>query len=123
MVYTRVNPSPNYWAAWVPTLGFGAYEVQVFVPGTHATSWQTDFAIHHSLGTQHTLVDEYGTYNQWVRLGTYCMMTGGSGYVSVSDNTGESVLTRELGVYAVRFVPVPGAPCVLYRNYLPTMRR
>ncbi len=111
MLWTYVNGAEaDYWARWRSTAAAGAYQVHVWVPADNTSSWQTNYAIAHSGGTQNTAVDQWGTSNLWLQLGTYCF--GGDRFsVTVSDATGEGDLTRRIGVDALRFVPVPGVSC------------
>jgi hypothetical protein len=84
------------------------YEVEVFVPNNHATSWQAGFLVHSPADVQRTVVDQQGTSDYWLSLGHHFLREGDNpwGAVKVHDDTGENDYTRKLGVDAVRFTPL-----------------
>jgi hypothetical protein len=118
MLWTYLSGSSDYWAQWRTDLA-GAFEVQVYIPANYATSWQADYAIRSAGGIQHAMVDQQGTSDRWLRLGTYCLGGGEAGEVRLSDYTGESDYSRQLGVDAVRFVPLSDYDCGRYLAFLP----
>ncbi|MBN1656902.1 MAG: peptidoglycan DD-metalloendopeptidase family protein, partial [Anaerolineae bacterium] len=109
MFYTFAwNGPEDYWARWRPTIpAKGYYEVYVYVPSQHATSWQTPYTIHYSGGEQTVKVDQVGLRSshadQWTSLGTYLFDAGTSGYIRAVNATGEAIEAgRKVGVDAIR---------------------
>ena len=109
MYYTLVNgTTPNSWARWLPTvLTSGAvYEIQVFIPNVPAntTTWQAPYTIVHSDGTTNAVIDQEGSRDKWISIGSYRMLPGSSHGVYVTDASGETAGTRRVGADAVRFI-------------------
>lgn len=109
MYYTFVNgTTPNSWARWLPTvLTSGAvYEIQVFIPNVPAntTTWQAPYTIVHSDGTTNAVIDQEGSRDKWISIGSYRMLPGSSHGVYVTDASGETAGTRRVGADAVRFI-------------------
>ncbi len=68
MYYTSAHDPPSdSWTLWQPTIPLpGIYEVWVFVPNTHATSYQARYTIEAATEPPATaLVDQQGLNNQW----------------------------------------------------------
>lgn len=104
MAYTYVTSYPNCYAQWQRTPSkSGIYDIDVYVPNGHATSWQSDFRINAGYGVQHTKVDQLGSSNKWLSLGTYFLAAGDIQTVWLNDYTGESIYSRKIGVDAIRF--------------------
>ncbi len=79
MAYAYIDTWGNCDAEWQPIIiKSGLYDVEVYVPGYHATSWQADFRVLDNTW-HHTKVDQWGTDNKWLSLGTH--------YFIVSNNT------------------------------------
>ena len=117
MRWTYLGSGANYWARWSPSLAPGRYEIYAFVNSRNATSHQANFAVRHATGTQATIVAQYNISNRWVALGEYDLSA--SPQVSVSDYTGETDLTRRLGVDALRFVLRSPAVALPPRAFVP----
>jgi len=112
MLYTPVRTSR--WAEWHPSLPRTAwYQVGIYVPNSHATSYEAPFCVDDPFHVQSTLVDEYHTANQWLNLGTYYLRTDTpSSGVTVSSDSGPEDAGL-LGIDAVRFVETtPGVSTV-----------
>src|SRR5690606_8339774 len=110
----------DYWARWQPGVTNqtqGWYEVQVYIPGSDATSWQVPYTIQHAGGTTRALIDQVGSGNRWISLGHY-RFTPSSASVHLTDATGTETGhcsgTCRIGVDAVRFVRLT--------TYLPDVR-
>lgn len=121
MYYASSNGSTeNRWARWLPGLPVSDafYEVMVFIPNVAAntTTWQAPYTIIHADGTSTAVVDQVGSTNRWISIGTYRMQTGNSVYVT--DASGETANTRRIGVDAVKFIRrgTVYAPDVRYSN-------
>ncbi len=77
------------WAEWRPTLPkTGRWQVWVFVPERNATTTSARYRIVHADGEAEAAVNQSKYSNEWVLLGTYPFKPG-SGYVRLSDVTGE----------------------------------
>jgi hypothetical protein len=103
-------------AIWRPNLLIeGAYQVQVYIPdhpaygwpcGTSKLSWDTNHALYtvkHRDGVTSYEVDQAPLSNAWVNIGTYYFSKGVDGYVTLSDNTGESAMSRYVNFDSVKF--------------------
>jgi Peptidase family M23 len=113
--FTLVNGATvDSWARWQPSnipSGGAIYEVFVFVPSDHATSWQAPFTVRYNSlsSTATTVVDQEGLSNQWVSIGTYRMH--GGDFVYLTDASGEGQGNHcgtnqycELVAHSVQFV-------------------
>ncbi len=93
-------------AQWIgPRIPHGTYEVQVFVPGTHAGSTSVPYTVRISLdeGVVHRL-DQSPWSNQWVKLVT--LELGSAVGVYIHTNTGErGTCAHHLAADAIRLVP------------------
>jgi hypothetical protein len=142
MLYTSVNGSvTDYWAMWKPPRA-GMYDVQVWIPSDHATSWWARYwwlSALNGMPAMYTVVDQWGITNQWISLGIHSFSSslGSSGWygVWISDATNESgnahgnqanlcddVVNGQyycrIGVDAVRFrVPWPTYIPIVLKNY------
>jgi hypothetical protein len=102
--YNNDQRRDNYnWARWYPSLTAGRYEVFVFIPRNYATTRQAAYWISHRDGFTQRVVNQYSYSDQWVSLGTYTFQANNSDYVSLSDITGESYLSRMIGFDAVKW--------------------
>lgn len=117
MYYTYVNTVVDYEARWQPSFPFaGYYEVQVFIPANYATSWQANYWVWHKDGVRITIVDQLGTSNLWLSLGTYRFDAGSNltlGRINVSDYTQDTDRASKVGVDAVRFIARSRVPLPL----------
>jgi len=108
LTWTRNNDwaRPRYnWARWYPKLSPGRYEVLAFIPERYTTTSNARYWVAHADGNTLQTVDQSANGNRWVSLGTY-RFTGGAGeYVSLSDITGETRLTRLIAFDAIKWVP------------------
>ena len=94
----------NYnWARWYPSLAAGRYEVFVFIPAKNATTTSARYWVSHRDGFTLKVVNQLNYSDQWVSLGTYWFRGNSNDYVSLSDVTGESYLTRIVGFDAVKW--------------------
>lgn len=103
MAYTYVDSYGNCYAQWQRTiLEPGIYDVDAYVPENHATTWQADFRAYTDMW-HHTKVDQLGTSNKWLSIGSYFFTAGSTQTIWISDYTGETVYTRKVAVDALRF--------------------
>jgi hypothetical protein len=79
--------------------------VLVFIPDRFTTTANARYWVAHSEGYTQRTVDQSANGNRWVSLGTYQFSGGDSEYVSLSDVTYESRLTRLVAFDAVKWVP------------------
>jgi beta-galactosidase len=108
MIWTRNNDTNrlNYnWARWYPNLGAGRYEVFVYIPANYATTRSAHYWVSHRDGFTLRVVSQLTYSNEWVSLGTYWFQGNSSDYVSLSDVTGESYLSRYIGFDAMKWEP------------------
>ena len=107
LVWTRNNDyaRTNYnWAHWGPDLAAGRYEVFVYIPSQFAGTTAARYWVKHAGGYDLRPVDQSAYSDEWVSLGTYDF-SGGYEYVSLSDITYETYLSRMIAFDAVRWVP------------------
>jgi hypothetical protein len=108
LTWTRNNDwaRPNYnWARWYPKLAAGRYEVMAFIPERYTTTSSARYWIAHANGYVLRVVDQSANGGRWVSLGTYRFNGVPNEYVSLSDATYESRLTRLIAFDAVKWVP------------------
>ena len=108
MTWTRNNDHQrsNYnWARWYPNLEAGRYEVFAYIPERNASTRHANYWISHADGYSLRTVNQSIYYGEWVSLGTYRFRGTGQDYVSLSDITGETYLSRTIGFDAVRWEP------------------
>lgn len=108
MLWTRNNDYMRTyynWARWYPSLASGRYEVFVYIPGSYTTTSQARYWVCHSGGYTLRTVNQSANGGQWVSLGTYWFRGTRSDYVSLSDVTYESRVTRLIGFDAVKWEP------------------
>lgn len=88
----------------------GDYDVEVHIPQTEAESRSATYTVFDGVNKSTVTVNQ-NQEKGWVRLGTYAMSIGERRYVSLGDNTGESVdLLRKLAYDAVRVIPFVPEP-------------
>jgi hypothetical protein len=112
MLYTTmISTTPDYWAKWTPPRP-GLYDVQVWIPDNHATSWEARYWLvssYNYMPTRYMVVDQWGTSNRWLSLGVHQFGSWpGAPWVGlwVFDNmVNDSEQGRWLGVDAIRFRP------------------
>lgn len=108
LTWTRNNDWARYnynWARWYPTLAAALYEVYVFIPERYTTTSGARYWVSHRDGYTMKIVDQNSTGSQWVSLGTYWFRGNSSDYVSLSDVTYETYLSRLIAFDAVAFTP------------------
>lgn len=108
LTWTKNNdwPRPYYnWARWYPNLPKGRYEVLVFIPERYTTTASAHYWVSHANGYTSRIVDQSANGSRWISLGTYWFNGTSNEYVSLSDATGESRLTRLIAFDAVKWVP------------------
>jgi hypothetical protein len=120
------NASLGDLAYWQPNNGLlkiGIYDVRVYIPNDHATSYQAKYQIVGSNGqTNQALVDQLTLSDQWVSIGTYGFTPNGPRVVYLRDDTGEPLNSngsrRKVGADAVQFVMTN-----LGKDFLPLILR
>lgn len=101
--------SQNGWARWYPVLARpGYYQVEVYIPGSVATTRKAPYVIAHAGAYDFETVNQAIYVNQWVPLGKFYFDAGGSEYVALSDNTYEASGAAQIVIDAVRFKAVAG---------------
>jgi hypothetical protein len=108
LTWTRNNDyaRSNYnWARWYPSLQPGYYEVYVFIPYRYTTTSSARYWVHHATGYTLRVVNQSTNGDRWVSLGTYRFAGDGSEYVSLSDVTYESRVSRLVAFDAVKWEP------------------
>ncbi len=95
--------SGNNWGRWSPQLDADVYEVFVYIPGSMATTRQARYWISHAGGFTLRVVNQSLHADQWVSLGTYLFRGVGQDYVSLSDVTYESYLSRMVAWDAMKW--------------------
>lgn len=104
-LYTYGSLTETEWGEWRPRLeAAGHYEVQVYVPGVHATTRNARYLISHSEGERCVAVDQSRYHDEWVTLGAYPFAAEG-GFIRLSDQTGEPDSARyEVAFDAIRWL-------------------
>jgi hypothetical protein len=108
LVWTKNNDvaQTNYnWARWYPNLAAGRYEVFVFIPERYTTTSSARYWVSHAGGYTSRIVDQSTNGDRWVSLGTYWFDGGSDEYVSLSDVTGETRVSRLIAFDAVKWEP------------------
>ncbi len=92
-------------ATWRPQLPVaGAYAVQVYIPGPHATSQKAAYKIKTADGWVTRVRDQSKRRGGWVALGVHRLTR--TPIVQLTDQTGEDPASgRTIAFDAVRFVP------------------
>ncbi len=93
------------WGRWYPDLAPGRYEVFVFIPSQHANTHQARYWIAHEDGYTLKVVDQFAYSDEWVSLGTYDFRGTSADYVSLSDVTYESYLSKKVAWDAMMWTP------------------
>jgi hyaluronate lyase len=102
--YNNTSQVDNY-GIWRPNLADGNYEVFAFIPNDYANTTHAVYDIISANVCSIAVVNQSPLFNVWVSLGTYTFAAGTSGYVELTDNTGEAYATKWVGFDAVEFVP------------------
>lgn len=92
MYWTCVNGNTlDNWGVWRPEITVaGDFDVYAFIPATNAETTNAPYKIHYSGGqVQRVSISQITFYDQWVLLGTFPFEAGTSGYVRLTDVTGE----------------------------------
>ena len=93
------------WARWYPQLQSRWYEVFVYIPYRYTTTSQARYWVSHAEGYTLKVVNQSTNGDRWVSLGSYRFRGTSSDYVSLSDVTYESYLSRIVGFDAVKWEP------------------
>ncbi len=91
------------WGKWSPDLEAASYEVFVYIPGNQATTSNARYWISHSGGFTLREVDQSQYSNEWVSLGTYSFSGSSNDYISLSDVTYETYLSRKVAWDAMKW--------------------
>lgn len=108
LTWTRNNDyvRDNYnWARWYPSLAAGRYEVFVYIPDRYTTTSNARYWVAHRDGFTLRVVDQSANGDRWVSLGTYNFRGTSEDYVSLSDVTYESYVSRLIAFDAVKWEP------------------
>ena len=96
----------NYnWGRWYPDLAGQQYEVFVYIPERYSTTQNARYWVSHRGGYTLRQVDQSANSGRWVSLGTYWFRGDDRDYVSLSDVTFESYVSRLIAFDAVRWEP------------------
>jgi hypothetical protein len=79
--------------------------VFVFIPNRYTTTSNARYWIAHASDYTLRTVDQSAYVDRWVSLGTYWFDGMGDEYVSLTDTTYETYLTRYIAFDAVKWVP------------------
>jgi hypothetical protein len=103
-------------AKWTPNVPLsGQYKVEVFIAYHPSLKWpctnvsiygdssSAKYEVHHASGTNTVTVNQVPLDNAWTSLGNFRFNTGTTGYVKLSDVTGESFSTRFVSFNVIRF--------------------
>lgn len=116
----RQSESTNF-ALWRPNLSAeGRYRVSVYIPahgsrvpwtcgGVPAIydSSNAIYVIQHRDGISRVALDQAPLNNAWADLGTFTFAAGTTGYIALTDLTGEATNTRWVSIDDARFTPAP----------------
>ena len=90
-LFYSASTSQNSWIKWhfkIPRSG--RYNVQVFVPRVKATTSNAIYKIHHNGFDKYSAkVNQNGTFDGWVSLGTYYFNSGYDNFVELWSGTDE----------------------------------
>ena len=109
MYYTKVNGNVvSGWGEWRPNLpSTRAYEVYVYISDRHTNTTGSHYEIHHRDGVTIVALAQRPHSNQWVSLGTFTFNSGTSGYIRLTDATGEPPSKSvEIGFDAIKWSPI-----------------
>lgn len=87
----------------------GRYVVDAFIPPTHATTKKARYTVHHADGKSTVAGDQSGCFSGWLRLGEYQFNGGLQHIVTLTDVTGESYMSQEVGYDAFRVLRADNA--------------
>ncbi len=91
------------WGQWSPQLDAASYEVFVYIPENRATTGNARYWISHSGGFTLREVNQSLYSGQWVSLGTYVFSGGDEDYISLSDVTYETYLSKNVAWDAIKW--------------------
>ncbi len=104
--YNNDRTRTNYnWARWYPKLVAGRYEVYIYVPDRYSTTAQARYWVVASGQYTLRIVNQSANGGKWVSLGTYTFKGDGNEYVSLSDVTYETYLSRLIAFDAAKWEP------------------
>ena len=106
MLWTYNNDygRPGYnWGRWYPDLDPGRYEVYAYIPAGNATTTNARYWVRHADGYSLRRVNQSANQGVWVSLGTYTFAGTDDEYVSLSDITYESHLSKRIAFDAVKW--------------------
>ncbi len=118
------NQSTNR-GEWRPNLPqAGSYKVEAYIASHHETqscgltynydTSQASYAIHHAAGITSVTRDQQPVWSGWIDLGTYPFDPGTGNYVTLSDLTGETYISRAVSFSVMRFTCVGGCDTISY---------
>jgi murein DD-endopeptidase MepM/ murein hydrolase activator NlpD len=108
MYWTCVNGNVvACWGEWRPNLPTArSYEVYAYIPDYHTNTNNARYEIHHRDGVTTVAKAQRPYSNAWVSLGTFNFNAGTSGYVRLTDATGETPSCgTHIGFDAIKWVP------------------
>jgi hypothetical protein len=108
MYWTYVNGTvESSSAVWRPNLPTGRwYEVFAYIPDYHTNTVNAVYELHYSGNNVSRISRQQAPYaNQWISLGTFYFDAGTSGYVRLTDASGEAAGSKQIGFDAVKWVP------------------
>jgi hypothetical protein len=110
--------SLDNYGIWTPTLSSGWYQVYAFIDWDNATTQKARYQIIHNGQTTIYTVNQNSYIAQWVSLGTYNFgSAANSNYVRLDDVTGETSLSKRVGLDAIGFVPNKVYLPIVLNNY------
>ncbi len=111
--YRKTSRTQTMWAAYEPALSeAGRYIVEVFIPGTHATTDGAQyFVVHYENGTRkekRVVVEQRKYFDAWVSLGIFELdpQEEDAGRVNLVDLTSDQE-EREIAFSAIRWRLIP----------------
>ncbi|MBN1316893.1 MAG: hypothetical protein JXA42_15545 [Anaerolineales bacterium] len=93
------------WARWYPDLAPGKYEVFVYIPAGYSTTTNARYWVRHAEGYSLRKVSQSDNQGKWVSLGTYSFAGNDNEYVSLSDITYETYLSKMVVFDATKWEP------------------
>lgn len=93
------------WGRWYPNLSAERYEVFVYIPERYTTASAARYWISHADGFTLRVVNQSESGSRWISLGTYRFRGDDRDYVSLSDVTYESRLSRLVAWDAMKWEP------------------
>lgn len=102
------------WAKWGPSFPqTGWYQVYIYIPDyghSRAVTASARYTVFHANGSNQIVLDQNQNKCNWVYLGTYRFLAGGSGYVYMGDYTGGENPYRLIAADGAMFVSTAANP-------------